>query len=53
MPETVRAFIVGDGFVIAFSLLVAAILIFVKIREKRRTRRMAGHRLKSIEPKLH
>lgn len=53
MPEAVRAFIVGDGFLISFSLLAVAILIFAKVKENKRKRRVTVQRIRGTEPKLH
>ena len=52
MPEAVRAFLVGDGFLVFFSLLVVAILVVIKIKEKVRARRLAHRRIRDVEPKL-
>lgn len=52
MPEAIRTFIVGDGFLILFSIVVFAILIFVKIKEKK-SARQTGERARGAEPKLH
>ena len=53
MPEALKAFVVGDGFLALFCLLVIAILIFVKIKEAKRTRRASKQRIRNVEPKLH
>ncbi len=53
MPEAVRSFIVGDGFLLSFCLLVVAILVFVRIREKKRLRRLTNQRIRNVEPKLY